>query len=207
VRWFLGCVTHIISQIPDFQLTYYYPLNDSYRPPSSVFFWLLTRAQQVIFNTHFIHAHITNEGRGDRRSWTSSALGSEPRSASRLLQLSRSRSSRLAQHTPSVDQGQCLLRFGIKYIGTVFLCVSGINGYPHLSAGTVAEVGVAAGMAAEVGAAAGTAVAGGGSSGRVLALFGPMIIEPHRLLNTLQPCHILPIPNTIEGRFYYYYEK
>jgi len=78
-----------------------------------------------------------------------------------------------------VDQGQRLLRFGIKYIGTVFLCVSGINGYPHLSAGTVAEVGVAAGTAAEVGAAAGTAVAGGGSSGRVLALFGPMIIEPH----------------------------
>jgi len=106
-----------------------------------------------------------------------------------------------------MDQGQRLPRFGIKYIGTVFLCVSGINGYPHLSAGTVAEVGVAAGTAAEVGAAAGTAVAGGGSSGRVLALFGPMIIEPHRLLNTLQPCHMLPIPDTIEGQFYYYYEK
>jgi len=199
VRWFLGCMTRIISQIPDFQLTYYYPLNDSYRPLSSVFFWLLTRAQQAIFDAHFIYACITNKGRGDRRSWTSSVLGSEPRSASRLLQLSRSRSSRLAQHTPSVDQGQHLPQFGIKYIGTVFLCISGINRYPHLSAGTVAEVGVAAGTAAEVGTAAGMAVAGGGSSGRVLVLFGPMIIELHRLLNTLQPCHMLPIPDTIEG--------
>jgi len=68
-----------------------------------------------------------------------------------------------------------------------------------VAAGMAAEVGAAAGMAAEVGAVAGMAVAGGGSSGRVLALFGPMIIEPHRLLNTLQPCHMLPIPNTIEG--------
>ena len=68
-----------------------------------------------------------------------------------------------------------------------------------VAAGTVAEVGVAAGTAAEVGAAAGMAVAGSGSSGRVLALFRPMIIELHQLLNTLQPCHMLPIPDTIEG--------
>jgi len=94
-KWdgFSGAWHVSLAQIPNFQLTYYYPLNDSYCPLSSVFFWLLTRAQQVIFNAHFTYACITNEGQGDQHSWTSSALGSEPRSASRLLQLSRSRSS------------------------------------------------------------------------------------------------------------------
>ena len=91
----------------------------------------------MIFDTYFTYAHISNEGQGDQRSWTSSALGLEPCSASRLLQLLRSRSLQLAQHTPSMDQGQHLLQFSIKYIGTVFLCISRINGYHTCHCGLV----------------------------------------------------------------------
>ena len=39
--------------------------------------------------------------------------------------------------TPSVDQGQRLLQFGIKYIGTVFLCISRINRYCTCHCGLV----------------------------------------------------------------------